>query len=48
MERDAEGLEDEAVLISVQPVLTCGIIRVLLLYSCERELPPENVCRIAQ
>jgi hypothetical protein len=27
MERDAQGLEDEAVLMSGQPVLTCGIIR---------------------
>jgi hypothetical protein len=27
VERDAEGLEDEAVLMSGQPVLTCGIIR---------------------
>jgi len=27
MERDAEGLEDEAVLMSVQRVLTCGIMQ---------------------
>lgn len=27
MERDLQGLEDEAVLMSVQTDLTCGIIR---------------------
>src|SRR6266702_1762316 len=37
VERDAEGLEDEAVLMSVQPVLTCGIIRGASLYDHLRE-----------
>jgi hypothetical protein len=33
VERDAEGLEDEAVLMSGQPVLTCGIMRDDALYD---------------
>lgn len=33
LERDVQGLEDETVLMSVQPVLTCGIMRDDALYA---------------
>jgi hypothetical protein len=37
VERDVPGVEDEAVLMSVQPVLTCGIIGEAGHYSHARE-----------